>query len=562
MNLNDAAHIAWLLRDADRRGIRRRLKFNNEVKTRHHLATYIKKSTKVCNEDDLIAKLSPNATLPEHITYEDMQEPSHVVYPEARDVVPAPVATTEGRVSSWLRVPSAEVTPNRSRNATPMSSLSRRSSFSSFDMGQMDLPSSDIMGSAQESQEDLAEDEDVFEEFTDDRLGAICAAERAGPGLGAVVDGILTAVPGAGFPAANTHGYLSFTPTSMKAQTLQHHQGMYHASQAEALKVQWPLRQANFEAGQSHRREAERYLGASLGACMCIGQSYEAGPGPSSLTRMAEESILEARQSLHTMLSTRNGEFLSTISSLFAVLEAHGQVDFAKSRLRDALEVATGILGEAHAVIGSIGYMLAVAGRTSDLSPECRSDRLNMIRAGIEEYFGAESRSALTASYHVGWALAHEKRYDQAVEVLGLLRARCETVFGPLHIHTAMAGLTLARVYFHKGHPDAAEHLVTDMIGRLERVFDKRHPYRLEVRHRQAMFLTKLGKRQDAEAVLREVVRERYAVLGPANPRSTSSFKTLQNLLMEDGRFEEANGLWQEMSSQSLNLDTHWAFVG
>ena len=565
MNLTDAAHMARLLRDAERRGIRRHLRFNNEIKTRQHLATYIKKSKKVRNEDELIAELAPGAELPEHITYEDVPDPPHATHFDAAvSVLTHPNAA--GRVSPWLRVPSREVSPNGSRVATPRSSPSHRSSFSSFDMGQMDLPSSEIVESAHESQEDLTEDEELLEEVVevvDELLEDRCSAESNRAGFYAVVDGLLAPIPGAGVSATSTHAYLSVTPTLMKHQTFPPRREN-QSSQKETSTSRTRHPSADLNAEPTYRSEAARYLGTSLCACMCLGQSYENGPGSSSMRRMADASIMEAKESLHAMLSTRDGDFLGSISSLVAVLEAHGQLEFAKLCLRDARDIAKGLLHEPHAVIDCISYMLAVEDRSSHTSPEHGSDRLRDIQAGVEQYFGLLSRSALTVNYQVGWALAHERKFDEAGDVLGLLRARCETVFGPYHMNTAMAGLTLARVYFHKDRPDAAERLVSEMIGRLEQIFDRRHPFRLEVQHRQATFLKKLGKRRSAEAVLREVVGERYAVLGPANPRSISSFQDLQKLLMEENRLDEAERLWHEMSSQARNRiteDPTWAFV-
>jgi hypothetical protein len=297
-------------------------------------------------------------------------------------------------------------------------------------------------------------------------------------------------------------------------------------------------------------------MASAIFACECIGQSHEVGQNPSVMAEVVESSLRDAKQSLRVMLETHDGGFLSCISLLLAVLEAHGQSDFAKQCLRDALAISEEVVGRSHAVTCSINHMLAVAFRASHRDQTTSSDRLKKLQADIEAYFGVRSRSALTASYQIGWALVHEKQYDEAAEVLGRLRTQCELVFGPRHIHTIMTAMSLARVYYHKHLFQTAEDLVSEMIGRLEKVFAKFHPYRLEARSRQAVFLLKLGHQyqETAEDIMREVIRERYAVLGPTNPRSIDSLQMLQNLLIKQGRRHEADNLWLEMSSQCSNF--------
>ena len=63
--------MARLLREADRQGVRRQIKFNNRTKTRSDIASYIIKSKRVRNAEELIAMIPVDSTLPPQITYED-----------------------------------------------------------------------------------------------------------------------------------------------------------------------------------------------------------------------------------------------------------------------------------------------------------------------------------------------------------------------------------------------------------------------------------------------------------------------------------------------------------
>ena len=84
-----------------------------------------------------------------------------------------------------------------------------------------------------------------------------------------------------------------------------------------------------------------------------------------------------------------------------------------------------------------------------------------------------------------------------------------------------------------------AKCLLDEVITRLRKLFPAHHPYLLEAQTRQARFLVAAHQEEEAEEVLRLVLRERYRVLGPQNPRSYTTLKQLKELLKNQGRDDE-----------------------
>jgi tetratricopeptide (TPR) repeat protein len=567
MNLTDAAHMIRLQRDADRRGIRRRLRFNKEIKTRTDLASYVKKSKKVRNEDELLAMVPHSAKLPAHISYDD-DVPSQPQTPllhegDHSDYWPA-AGVPDIAASTWLNVPPAAVTPNHSKMGTPISSLSQRSSFSSFD--QMDFTSSSVGLHPNLSHEQVSEEFEFEDEIdaptTAEVLGRIASVGQS-TCFEAATEEVLCPRPGAKSPAMNIFGYLSSTPLSMQYQTSCPVSNRTDASSMGSERCMIPPSNSAGTAGTpATQSQANLFLSRCFYACMCFGQSCEEGLNE-ALENLASRAIDEAMHFLAGMIQVRDGKTLSTLSILLAMFESLGQLELAQKLLRKALEVSKQQVGIDHALTVTIDWMLSVPDRSSHFK-EFNTDRSQAVRESIVEEFGSTSESALVASYNVGWALLLEKhsdkakdalRLDKAAEVLGSLRNQCEQTLGPHHLQTIMTSVTLARVYFYRGSTLTAETLIGEMIGRLEKVFQPLHPYLLEALRRQAKFLQKLGKRAEAEKILLRVVQERFSVLGPTNSRSKSSLEELRLSMIARGAPIDIVQLHRQIKTQCVKYE-------
>lgn len=523
MSLSDAAHLLRLQRDADHNNVRRTLKFNNITKTRADLASYIKKSKKIRNEADLLALDLGSAKLPEHISYQDERPspPRTLLQPHSSRVAFLDT-NPEAGAQTWPNGPVAAVTPDHSKQGTPISLRSQRSSFSSFE--QMDFTNSSPAINQSSSYEEMLEDFDFDEELGLPATGeAIQRLDfmRQTSCFEAAAEGVLIPKLGARAPAASFFGYLSATPLSMQDQT------------------PYPVFNTNDNSGNSAQTSAETccataFLVRCFYACMCFGQSYEEDMNE-ELEGKANNAINEAMQFLATMIQQRDGKTLSTLSILLAIFQSLGQEGLAQKLLRNALKVSKQQMCANRAVTFTIKWMISIPEGSSHLT-EFSTEAFQDMRKEISEHFGPTSESALVATYNVAWALLSEKHsdiaqdascLDMAEQILGSLRNQCEKILGAHHLQTIMTSVTLARVYFRQGNFSIAETLIGEMIGRLEKVFQPHHPYLLETLRRQAGFLQKLGKRDEAEEILLRVVRERFSVLGPTNKRSQSTLKEL-----------------------------------
>lgn len=551
------------MKEATRQGLKRKVKFNSKVVDPKRIEQYIKKSKKIANEKVLLTTITPASVLPQHITYEDSQSPvlTTWTFPQHHEV-PNIVVPDAAEVDEpmMLDMPSAVATPSRSRLTTPRSSLSRRSSFSSFEMTQTDLQGSNLGSSAFVFLEEVADEEDAIwgqddlDRGCSDDLTRRCADFGNSPWLEAASRGMLTGGPGQGYADASGFGYLSSTPVAMV------HQPSASTHTPPRKQPKDVLDQANHAAndftegiGPDGDCQATKFLNRSFHACICVGQAQEDGADRAAINGIVQEAIEDAMRIFASMISKRDGATLSVLSVLLTMLEVHGQLFQAHQILERALEVSNEQLGTEHGLSSTILWMLAVTGRRSQVSHQCSADKLEMVKIEIEDYFGVESFSALIATYNFAWAVLHEKQdFPRAADILLRLRHDCERVFGLCNLQTIITSVTLARAFFHQDRVVQAELLIKEMIGRLNQEFPRFHPYRLEALNRQAKFLEKLGKQDEAENLLWEVVTERFSILGPNNKMSTSSLEKLHQIRKTKGHDEDLKDLYRTVSAHCV----------
>jgi hypothetical protein len=189
--------------------------------------------------------------------------------------------------------------------------------------------------------------------------------------------------------------------------------------------------------------------------------------------------------------------------------------------------------------------------------------RLAQIVEDMRVIFPQSLRPALTARYHLAWAMLENElkkggkgseAFEPVRQYLEDLTTQCELHFGPDRIETIMAAATLARATFNCEDGIGAEHILSQSVmPRVRRNFVESHPYVWEAKHRHAYFLYQLAVREDdaskfarlqlCEHLLRQIVPARCRILGESNPKSRNSFQLLKDTLKAQGRDYEAGTL-------------------
>jgi len=295
--------------------------------------------------------------------------------------------------------------------------------------------------------------------------------------------------------------------------------------------------------------------------CICLSQDSDRFEGDAAY-------FLEAAvQNFRNMLQHSPGECFTTLSNLVTLFECYGQRAVAMDILKHLRRVTTGHRGADDPLTETIGFMTAIPTRDREGKPQHNLDNLEKICREASKVFPEDERPALTARFNLAWANLEMGHFHRARDMLVGLRFPCEQRFGANHMQTISCIATLARALLHCGQLDSAECLIREVVCvRVREIFPKDHPYLWEAMNRHAIFLLKLASAdesqpqrddyvQHAEILLREVVVNRYRVLGPTNERSTSSFRRLRDLLQQEGKDVDARDL---IGLDPRSAHTHW----
>ncbi|RMZ79280.1 hypothetical protein DV737_g3500, partial [Chaetothyriales sp. CBS 132003] len=296
-----------------------------------------------------------------------------------------------------------------------------------------------------------------------------------------------------------------------------------------------------------HHTRTQQFLRKCCEACIYLGQYC---------TAEGEQSINYAGQIYEHILIHEPVESLTVLNNLRALFDAYGHRMVTDKIFAVALKTAEVREGVDSPITQSIQFVSSIPEQGSKIPPAYDILMLKHIHKQFADAVGRLSKLALTAQFHVAWALAEMEQFDEAKEILMHLQLPCETVFGPCHIQTIGCVATLARVYHATGQGISAERLLREtVITRVEERFQKSHPYLWEAKNRQALFLIKLAKGESAprkqllekkaEDILWEILELRIRDLGASNPRTTITFHALRRLLLRQNRTDQANGLYQ-----------------
>lgn len=254
-------------------------------------------------------------------------------------------------------------------------------------------------------------------------------------------------------------------------------------------------------------------------------------------------------------------ECLGALSIVAVLFDCYGQLARLSELLMACDELTKKHLGGNNPLTVTIEFKRAMLQGPG--CPPHDTDRLRHVVDEMSRFPFGSPRSALTARYNLAWAVLENElkkedrvpsNFEPVRRELADLLEQSQYHFGNDRIETIMMAATLARATFYCGDAEEAERIIVQRtLPRVRQNFVDSHPYVWEAKHRHAFFLFQLARKESGpsksthlqlgEQLLREVVRDRYRVLGETNPKSEHSFYLLRDILKEQGRLPEANSL-------------------
>ena len=258
------------------------------------------------------------------------------------------------------------------------------------------------------------------------------------------------------------------------------------------------------------------------------------------------------------MIACRHERCLTSLELLMALIESHGNLDFANDLLDRFKATALSMSGlpEKKSIILAIKFKSDIVCRlgTKNMS---YPTALEQVYADFEQYWGADSPSTLVCLYNLGWYLAGDNdpvQLKKGEEILSRVRSTAERILEPNDPQTIMCLTTLVRVLYNLNRNFEALAVMSTAMDRIVKRFFDYHPYRLAALRRLSMFMQKVGG-HDAEPILREVATKRLRVLGPGSGLTKSSMKELKTLLIKQGRNDDAENMLRDLVDAASRLE-------
>jgi hypothetical protein len=568
INQKDAAQILQLYVNARKQRIHRKVFFLGKEKSLKAIQAYIRKSDSLRSENDLLGKLV-DLELPDYITYEDYAPST------GASMLAAPAftlsssensASHSGAVNSSPRLGagSTRETPGTSFTSSPVWIGSNQGSSPDMELfsqweplgaSAIDTPEPSMMAMNDDDEDHSMMHEGLdldplFETFPvdDAQIGAINAFGLVQP-LGLQASGKPIHL------SALFNALLSVTPAQTVKQ-FAHTQPIFRDLKVALSTIMGPGPDTE---QLSHLTHSRNFL------VHCIQGCFEDGV---ERPQDAAATFETAMDHFDMMVLNETEECLSTLSSMLTIFECYGQrsttrriLEAAQRRLHVSTEQETNLL-----LMETIAFMLQSQHPDHGRSAKYNVESLRRIRQRFfERPHGHESKLTLAATFHVGWAELENRNYSIAKGIFLELKPTMEVILGPCHIQTIMTSACLARAHLRCEEHQPAYRLIEEtVVNRITQVFADSHPYYWEARRRQASFMVALSDhtrdpslrqqyRVKAEAILREVIQWRFVILGPSNPLTAATYRSLKTLIeKEPKRTQEADTLdeWCERSFQ------------
>ena len=247
---------------------------------------------------------------------------------------------------------------------------------------------------------------------------------------------------------------------------------------------------------------------------------------------------------------------LPVLNMMSFVFEAYGQ-KLMKKRILQRLQQATQEMDELKriVVLGSIDFLLDTADWSSDKAAT-KLAKTSQVYTYAVETAGQSSQLAISARYNHAWTLLEAGKPDQALSILNGERSKCETAFGIHSLQTITWIATQARAHLKNGEPLSAEAVMTESaLTRAEKAFSQDHPIYWEVMYRIGLFLLNFASNNSlpdrtefcwvkGEEMVRQTLVWRAQWLGPENPRTATAYKDLKFYLEKQGKNQDATALY------------------
>jgi len=538
LTVKDAAHILRCLTAAPSLGYRNAVLFPGKVIYRNTITKYIQRTKGVSNESDLLSRITPEEPTPKYIKYLPLEHSP----PSSGSTGVLNAATVSAEISPIIKpLPSPVSTPESSQTSR-RNSDSRPDEVPNFQdylypsRFQDTIYSNNLDGNLAPLGEDQAMT-DLVKSFWPDRQPQTVAETSTAQQLYARL------------PLDMTLAALSPDPIDLTSLGVVPTDERYSLGFDSLVLGDY----SRCSAVSNGHDFAALFVRNCLYWCCCVGQD-----NPQYL-ECAFYHLQTARFYYLCMLQDAKspGEScLAALSVMTTLFESFGHTE----RL---LEVLTVCDQDTEAHFGTDNPLTrTIAFKTNLLQSRVRGepprhnlDQLKAIHEDIRNRYPNSLGPALTAEYNWAWAMLEMGYCHDARRQLDAITVKSQAHFGEDHIQTIMATATLARATLKCDDPKTAMKIVVEkVVPSVGRNFDRCHPYTWEANHRHAYFLQMLAKDADkksrneylwtAEELLREVVIQRRRVLGDSSPKSVHSFVLLRDILLMQGRSQDAEDLW------------------
>ncbi len=209
----------------------------------------------------------------------------------------------------------------------------------------------------------------------------------------------------------------------------------------------------------------------------------------------------------------------------------------AEGCLRELLDDRTEVLGPEHpqtlVTRGNLLRAIGFGGR-----PEEALSMAEDLLADRERLLGPDHPETLQTRGHIARLLDTAGEVEEAVAMHEALLADRERVLGPDHDDTWTSRHNVTLTRFQSGAGTAAD--LTEYLVAVSERYGFDHPAAMVVRADVTGALLREGRFEEAAIAVRQLISDRYRVLGELDPATTWAQMLLGKLMMSAGRFDEA----------------------
>lgn len=246
-----------------------------------------------------------------------------------------------------------------------------------------------------------------------------------------------------------------------------------------------------------------------------------------------------------TVLGEHHYEVAINRANVALVVRELGEFDLAESLLRQALETVANTFGESTpqfaALVGSLGATLWRAGKLDEAEKE--------LRRAIAMQTALSGHGSLATANQLGnlaILLASRGELDEAEDLAREVTAIRRERYGPNHQATAIALNNLAAVLEDQGKLEEALRVFDESLAGIAKGVGVAHPLYAETQISQADLLNRLGKKDAAEANLREGLAHLKALPAPPLRHLADGLESLAIRIAESSELDEAIALLGE----------------